>query len=50
MSEEKQGEAAHEHGAPIPKFLILVYAVIALFFVYYIATGLKFGDQSPTGF
>lgn len=52
MSDEKQqhGEAAHDHGAPVPKFLLLVYAVIALFFVYYVATGLKFGENSPTGF
>lgn len=51
MSEEKHhaGEA-HDHGAPVPKFLILVYAVIAAFFVYYLITGLKFGQSSPTGF
>lgn len=53
MSEEKHaaGEAhGHDHEAPVPKFLILVYAVIAAFFVYYLITGLKFGQNSPTGF
>lgn len=44
------GEASHHHEAPVPKFLILVYTVIALFFVYYLITGLKFGPDSPTGF
>lgn len=43
-------EDAHEHGAPVPKFLMLVYLGIAAFFVYYLATGLKFGAGSPTGF
>jgi len=51
MADEKHGhEDAHDHGAPVPKFLILVYAVIAAFFVYYLITGLKFGTNSPTGF
>ncbi|MFZ5817018.1 MAG: hypothetical protein ACOY93_17280 [Bacillota bacterium] len=50
MSEEKHHGEAHDHGAPVPKFLILVYAVIAAFFVYYLFTGLKFGPDSPTGF
>ncbi|MBP2018351.1 hypothetical protein J2Z79_001759 [Symbiobacterium terraclitae] len=52
MSEENrpQTEAAHDQGAPVPKFLLLVYAVIALFFIYYMATGLRFGPNSPTGF
>lgn len=43
-------EGAHDHGAPVPKFLMLVYGVIAAFFVYYLVTGLKFGSDSPTGF
>lgn len=43
-------EEGHDHGAPVPKFLLLVYFVIAAFFVYYLATGLKFGSNSPTGF
>jgi len=47
---EQGHDAAHEHGAPVPKFLMLVYLVIAVFFVYYLATGLKFGTNSPTGF
>lgn len=46
---EAQG-AAHEHGVPVPKFLLLAYLVIGSFFVYYIVTGLKFGADSPTGF
>lgn len=52
VSDEKHhvGDASHDHGAPVPKFLILVYAVIAAFFVYYLITGLKFGLNSPTGF
>lgn len=52
MSEEKQlpGEATQEHHGPVPKFLMLVYAVIATAFVVYLITGLKFGEQSPTGF
>jgi hypothetical protein len=43
-------DEAHDHGAPVPKFLVLVYVLIAAFFVYYLATGLKFGSGSPTGF
>jgi hypothetical protein len=43
-------DSTHEHGAPVPKFLVLVYVLIAAFFVYYLATGLKFGGGSPTGF
>lgn len=43
-------EAAHEHGAPVPIFLLLVYTAITCFFVYYLYTGLKFGSSSPTGF
>ncbi|HEY3363788.1 MAG TPA: hypothetical protein VGK74_01875 [Symbiobacteriaceae bacterium] len=52
MSDEKREahEAAHDHGAPVPKFLLLVYLVIAAFFVYYLFTYLKFGANSPTGF
>ncbi|HWI61669.1 MAG TPA: hypothetical protein VNT75_07530 [Symbiobacteriaceae bacterium] len=52
MADDKQNghDAAHDHGAPVPKFLLLVYFVIAAFFVYYLATGLKFGQSSPTGF
>lgn len=52
MSNDKHvhEDGAHDHGAPVPKFLILVYAVIAAFFVYYLITGLKFGPSSPTGF
>lgn len=52
MADEKHSghEAAHEHGAPVPKFLMLVYLMIAAFFVYYLVTGLKFGPNSPTGF
>ncbi|HYF80885.1 MAG TPA: hypothetical protein VD973_27555 [Symbiobacteriaceae bacterium] len=52
MADEKHDghDAAHDHGAPVPKFLLLVYLVIAAFFVYYLATGLKFGGNSPTGF
>lgn len=52
MSEENrpQSETMHDQGAPVPKFLMLVYAVIALFFIYYMATGLRFGPNSPTGF
>lgn len=43
-------QTAHDQGAPVPKFLLLVYLVIAAFFVYYMVTQLKFGPQSPTGF
>jgi hypothetical protein len=52
MAEEKHSghEEAHDHGAPVPKFLLLVYVAVAAFFVYYLATGLKFGPSSPTGF
>lgn len=52
MSDEKQTghEAHHDHGAPVPKFLLLVYLVIGAFFVYYLVTNLKFGTNSPTGF
>jgi len=34
----------------VPKFLLLVYGVIAIFFVYYLAANLRFGPNSPTGF
>jgi len=51
MSEENRPQSETEHGhGPVPKFLMLVYAVIAIFFVYYMATGLRFGPNSPTGF
>jgi len=44
--EPEQGHAS----PPVPKFLLLVYAVIAIFFVYYLAANLRFGPSSPTGF
>lgn len=43
-------ETTHESEPRVPRFLILVYSVIAAFMVYYIFTGLKFGMNSPTGF
>lgn len=43
-------QSAHDQGAPVPKFLLLVYLIIGIFFVSYLATQLKFGAQSPTGF
>lgn len=52
MADDKQNghDAAHEHGGPVPKLLLVVYLAIAAFFVYYLITGLKFGGNSPTGF
>ncbi|MFO7273897.1 MAG: hypothetical protein DIU55_003385 [Bacillota bacterium] len=52
MTEENrpQTESGHDHGGPVPKFLLLVYGVIAIFFVYYLAANLRFGPNSPTGF
>jgi len=43
-------EPVHDQGGPVPKFLLLTYLVIGGIFVYYLATGLRFGSQSPTGF
>ncbi len=48
--EKREVQEGHEHGGPVPKFLLLVYLVIAAFFVWYLFTGLKFGPDSPTGF
>ncbi|MFB5083879.1 hypothetical protein [Symbiobacterium thermophilum] len=53
MSDENRPHTGAEHGhesPPVPKFLLLVYAVIAIFFVYYLAANLRFGPNSPTGF
>lgn len=50
MDEKHANEAHHDHGAPVPKFLLLVFLVIAAFFAYYLFTGLRFGANSPTGF
>jgi len=47
---EQGHDAEHNHGAPVPRLLLLVYLLIAVFFVYYLITGLKFGGNSPTGF
>lgn len=52
MAEEKRTghDAGHEHGAPVPKVLLLIYLAIAMFFLGYLIAGLKFGSNSPTGF
>lgn len=51
MADDKhEDHEAHDHGAPVPKLLLVVYLVIASFFVYYLFAGLKFGSNSPTGF
>lgn len=52
MEEQKRPahEAAGDHDHPVPRLLLLAYLVIAAFFLYYLATGLRFGTQSPTGF
>jgi hypothetical protein len=51
MSDEKRHAAEEAHQSPpVPKFLLLAYAVIGSVWLYYMIVGLKFGSNSPTGF